>query len=120
MRDRGGSGAIHDQRADRFRDEQQFINAQPALVAELPAIFAAHALAENRRVDLVLGKTNLPAGNCARPSAAVVQVLQIVRTRRCAMIASTEDATRKGSMPMSIKRVKALGASFVCSVEKTK
>jgi len=36
------------------------------------------------------------------------------------MTASTEDATRNGSMPMSIKRVKALGASFVCSVLKTK
>ena len=36
------------------------------------------------------------------------------------MIASTEEATRNGSMPMSIKRVNALGASFVCSVLNTK
>ena len=36
------------------------------------------------------------------------------------MTASTDDATRNGSMPMSINRVNALGASFVCSVEKTK
>ena len=36
------------------------------------------------------------------------------------MTASTDDATRNGSMPMSIKRVNALGASFVCSVENTK
>ncbi len=40
--------------------------------------------------------------------------------RRCAITASTEEATRKGSMPMSIKRVNALGASFVCSVLNTK
>ena len=44
---------------------------------------------------------------------------QIVRTRRWAMTASTDEATRNGSMPMSIKRVNALGASFVCSVLKT-
>ena len=34
------------------------------------------------------------------------------------MTASTDDATRNGSMPMSINRVNALGASFVCRVEK--
>ena len=43
-----------------------------------------------------------------------------MRTRRWAITDSTEEATRKGSMPMSIRRVKALGASFVCSVLKTK
>ena len=36
------------------------------------------------------------------------------------MTASTEDATKNGSMPMSMSRVKALGASFVCSVLKTR
>jgi hypothetical protein len=36
------------------------------------------------------------------------------------MMPSTDDATRNGSMPMSINRVNALGASFVCSVENTK
>ena len=36
------------------------------------------------------------------------------------MTASTEEATRNGSMPMSISRVKALGASLVCSVLNTK
>jgi hypothetical protein len=51
---------------------------------------------------------------------AVLQDWQMVRTRRWAMIASTDEATRKGSMPMSIKRVKALGASLVCRVLKTK
>ena len=36
------------------------------------------------------------------------------------MTASTDDATRNGSMPMSISRVNALGASFVCSVLNTR
>ena len=36
------------------------------------------------------------------------------------MTASTDDATRNGSMPMSINRVNALGASFVCSVLNTR
>jgi hypothetical protein len=31
-----------------------------------------------------------------------------------------EDATRKGATPMSIRRVTALGASFVWRVEKTR
>ena len=44
---------------------------------------------------------------------------QIVRTSRWAMTPSTVLDTRKGSTPMSIIRVKALGASFVCSVLKT-
>ncbi len=45
---------------------------------------------------------------------------QMVRTRRWASTASTEEATRNGSMPMSINRVKALGASLVCRVLKTR
>ena len=36
------------------------------------------------------------------------------------MTASTDDATRNGSMPMSINRVNAPGASFVCNVLNTK
>src|SRR6267143_6766969 len=46
--------------------------------------------------------------------------LQTLRTSRCAINARVDDATRNGLTPMSIKRVTALGASFVCSVEKTK
>jgi hypothetical protein len=46
--------------------------------------------------------------------------LQILRTRRCAINARVEEATRKGFTPMSIKRVTALGASLVCSVENTR
>ena len=50
---------------------------------------------------------------------AVLQSGQIVRTSRWAMTPSTVLATRNGSTPMSIRRVKALGASFVCSVLNT-
>src|SRR5436190_10869571 len=46
--------------------------------------------------------------------------LQILRTRRWAINARVEEATRNGLTPMSIKRVTAEGASLVCSVENTK
>ena len=45
---------------------------------------------------------------------------QRVRTSRWAITPSTVDATRNGSTPMSISRVKALGASLVCRVLKTR
>ena len=46
--------------------------------------------------------------------------MQSDRTSRWAITASTVLATRNGSTPMSISRVKALAASFVCSVLNTK
>src|SRR6266542_4052041 len=46
--------------------------------------------------------------------------LQTLRTSRCAISARVDEATRNGLTPMSIKRVTALGASFVCNVEKTR
>src|SRR5436189_46973 len=45
---------------------------------------------------------------------------QTFRTRRCAIRARVDEATKKGFTPMSIKRVTALGASLVCRVENTK
>ncbi len=36
------------------------------------------------------------------------------------MIARTEEATRKGCIPMSMRRATAEGASFVCRVLKTR
>ena len=42
------------------------------------------------------------------------------RTSRWATIMCTEVATRKGSMPMFIRRVIVDGASLVCSVESTR
>src|SRR4028118_1582905 len=50
----------------------------------------------------------------------VLQFAQIVRTRRCASTASAVLATRNGSTPMSVSRVKALAASFVWSVLNTR
>ena len=42
------------------------------------------------------------------------------RTRRWAQIRWTEVATRKGSMPMFMRRVMVSGAPLVCSVESTR
>ena len=42
------------------------------------------------------------------------------RARRWATTQSTAEPTRNGSMPISIRRVTALGASLVCSVESTR
>ncbi len=49
-----------------------------------------------------------------------MQFGQIRRPRRCASTAMMEEAIRNGSTPMSIIRVIAEGASFVCSVESTR
>ena len=49
-----------------------------------------------------------------------LQLGQRTRTKRWARTPSNDEATRYGSTPMSTRRVRALGASFVCSVEKTR
>ena len=41
-----------------------------------------------------------------------------MRARRCATTQSIAEATRKGSIPISMRRVIAVGASFVCSVRE--
>ena len=43
-----------------------------------------------------------------------------VRASRCATTQSTALETRNGSIPISVRRVTALGASFVWSVESTR
>jgi hypothetical protein len=48
------------------------------------------------------------------------QCEQSLRTRRWASTAVTAEPVRKGSTPISFSRVRALGASFVWSVESTK
>jgi hypothetical protein len=50
----------------------------------------------------------------------VLQSAQSLRTSRWASMARTAEAMRKGFTPMSLRRATALGASFVCRVEKTK
>ena len=49
-----------------------------------------------------------------------LQCEQSVRASRWATTQSIALATRNGSMPISIRRVIAVGASFVCSVESTR
>ncbi|KAG0922579.1 hypothetical protein G6F31_019866 [Rhizopus arrhizus] len=43
-----------------------------------------------------------------------------LRTRRCASTPSNDEANRKGSTPISVKRVTADTASLVCSVASTR
>ena len=49
-----------------------------------------------------------------------LQYVQSWRTRRCATTATIADAERKGSIPISVRRVMAEGASLVCSVDSTR
>ena len=49
-----------------------------------------------------------------------LQCSHSVRARRWATTQSMALETRNGSMPISIRRVIAPGASFVCSVERTR
>ena len=48
------------------------------------------------------------------------QCTHSVRTSRWATTQSSAEADRKGSMPISVSRVMADGASLVCSVESTR
>src|SRR5262245_17756299 len=66
--------------------------------------------------DSTFRARNSPSGG----TQGAPHFLQIFRTNRCAMRQRVEEATKNGFTPMSIKRVTALGASFVWSVEKTK
>ena len=53
-------------------------------------------------------------------SIGVLQLLQSLRARRCAMISDTEVAIAYGFTPMSMRRVSVFGASLVCSVDSTR
>src|SRR5882762_10175487 len=53
-------------------------------------------------------------------SAGCLQLLHNRRTSLCATTARTEDATRNGCTPRSIKRATDEGASLVCSVLNTR
>ena len=53
-------------------------------------------------------------------SSGSLQKVQMRRTSRWATIRCTEVATRKGSMPMFIRRLIDDGASLVCRVESTR
>jgi hypothetical protein len=53
-------------------------------------------------------------------STSSMHWVQMRRTRRWAQMQLTEVATRKGSIPMFMRRLMVDGASFVCSVERTR
>src|SRR6266567_945546 len=119
LRNGRGGGAAQNQRAKRFVQNQNLVDALPALVTQLPALLATHPLPELRRLDVCFRKADFP------------QELRLDFPFRAAVRANIahqalghdrldHEATRNGSMPMSINRVKALGASFVCSVLNTR
>ena len=64
-----GGRAVHDERAQRFRDEQQFINAFAALITLLAAIFATRAVPELRGFNVRFRKTDRAADNRGQLSA---------------------------------------------------
>ena len=49
-----------------------------------------------------------------------LQNLQFILTNLCAKIPVTAELIRKGSQPISIRRVRALAESLVCIVDRTK
>ena len=57
---------------------------------------------------------SLSVGGCSSRHSG-----QILRTNRCAKIASTVAVIKNAGTPMSFKRVTVLGASLVCNVLKT-
>ena len=64
-----GRRAVQNQRAQRFVQDQQFVDAHAALVAQLPAFLAPGAVPELRRLDFVRRETDPAQVIRARPSA---------------------------------------------------
>src|SRR6266540_6571093 len=66
------------------------------------------------------------SGQCAAASSSTVGEYSCLHqshsrlASRCARTQSTDEPTRNGSIPISVRRVTALGASLVCSVESTR
>src|SRR5260370_3150478 len=60
LRNGRGGGAAQNQRAKRFVQNQNLVDALPALVPQLPALLATHPFPELRRLDVRFRKTDLP------------------------------------------------------------
>ena len=101
-------------------EDQQFVNAHAALVTQLPACFAPRAVPEFGRANFVLGK--------ADPAQIIALHLLLgfaVRTNGAHEAlghAPLPPRRPPGTVrsPCRSSRVKALGASLVCRVLKTK
>ena len=115
----GGGGADHDHFPDLLVELHDFEQADPALVAGVVALVAALGLEDLIGLGFLGRKADLDQG-LRRDLAEALQLLQSRRTSRWAWTRRTALATRKGSMPMLIKRAIVDGASLVCRVESTR
>ena len=111
--------AVQDQRADLVGHRHHLEDALPAAVAGALAVAAAGAVVQHRRAR---GRRTPSRSFCVSASGISRLALACRSGARAAArrSTSTDDATRYGSTPMSISRVAAPGASFVCSVRKTR
>ena len=107
--------------ADRVVGHHQLVDAGPAAEAASGGRPGSRCPCHSvhRRRCRRRGKSS-GSSSMLRRRTRTLQSGQIVRTSRWAITPSTVLATRNGSTPMSIKRVKALGASLVCSVLNTR
>ena len=108
-------GVLEDHRADLLADGHHLVDAHTAAVARARAARAADGL-----VGLGARRGRARRGPHRRPSGGACSAGRASRTSRWATMQSTAEETRKGSMPMSISRPRALGASRVWSVERTR
>ena len=118
-----GTLALDREPTDRLADHHHLIHPHAALVAGVVAARAAHRLVE-RRPSPVVDRPR--AGSRCFLSISWVgsygslHSLQSRRARRWASTQSTAEAVRKGSMPISVRRESAPGASLVCRVQSTR
>ena len=98
----------------------QLVDAHAAPIARLVAVAAPLALHEVGLLGDLGPQAQTPPGRAPGARTAPCTWGRPSAPSRCAMIAMTELATRNGWTPISTRRVIALGASFVCSVLKTK
>ena len=104
-----------DHLADVFVGVHPFKNPVATEKAGVTAFAAA-----NRAIIVTLaGIPRLALKACAvSERSSCLQWVHRTRTRRCASTASSDEATRYGSTPMSTRRVNAPGASLVCKRRK--
>ena len=119
LRMRPAAGAVHDQRADLLASPASARRRPVGRGSRCPGSCGSLGRGTERRGRRRRTRA-CRASSVGRRRAGSLHWLQISRTRRCATTISTELATRYGSMPMSISRVEAPGASLVCRVLKTR
>ena len=112
-------GALVDHVADFVVDHKNLEYAHPAFVTGLAALSHPTGFITCAS-DSWPGSIRSARNSVSVSSPGCLHLLHSRRTSRCAMIARTDDATRNGCTPMSIKRATAEGASLVCSVLKTR